>query len=176
MKSIGTLADITTSPQVDPKPDNTQAQIDTLTRRVSTLENLLADVMHHLDQPYRNRNIDGKLKPKPPTKGSERSSDKDNSAPFRKVQKKAPPQPIEPKEVSNRKADMEAATAFLKKYPNKLWHGKTLRQELKNACEGLSNARLKTVINTLRKDDRLNIVKNVEVDGEILKGAYQYTP
>lgn len=52
MRSIGRLADVAGSRHTDPDPQPTEAErITALERRVSTLELLLNDVMHQLDQP-----------------------------------------------------------------------------------------------------------------------------
>ena len=168
MRSIGTLADVAGNRKTQPETDP-YLEIESLKRRVSTLENLLADVMMQLDKPYQNRNQPGtrasvethphpsEIKQKPKPKG------------------KAQPPSQTPKVTSNHKADIEAAITFLEKHPDRLWHGRKLRQAIKDTCE-ISNARLKIVIDELRKNGKLTIVNNVEVDGEMLKGAYQYTP
>ena len=76
---------------------------------------------------------------------------------------------------SHRKADIQAVTAFLQQHPDRLWHGNKLRTAIKENCEGISNNRIRSVWDTLRKAGNLAIVRG-EVDGEMLNAAYQFTP
>ena len=90
-------------------------------------------------------------------------------------QAKQKPPTVQPT-PSHSKADIQAVTEFLKQHGDRLWHGNKLRKAIKERCEGISNKRLKSVLETLRKDGKITIVANVEVDGVLLKGAYQFTP
>ena len=157
MRSIGTLADIAASPQV-PEPDSTQAQIDALTQRVATLEKLLADVMMQLDKPYQNRHAKQKPKPKP------------------KAQPK--PKPKGPAETPSpfREADIQAIINFLEQQdPDRLWHVTKLAKAIRDTC-GISRKRIQKAFSELKTNGTIKIIENVEVDGEVLKNAYQFTP
>ena len=166
-KSLGSLTDFQTAPQ--PAPETTDERIDRLERRVLQVESLLNDVMQQLDRPFRDLH------------------NKQNGKPSQAKQKTKPVKPSSPKQAkqkpptvqptpSHTKADIQAVTEFLKQHGDRLWHGNKLRKAIKESCEGISNKRLKSVLETLRKDGKITIVANVEVDGVLLKGAYQFTP
>ena len=151
-KSLGGLADIQASPP--PIPETTDERIDNLEHRLIQVETLLNDVMQQLDRPFRDLHS------------------KQNGKPSQAKQKPPTAQPT----PSHSKADIQAVTEFLKQHGDRVWHGNKLRKAIKESCEGISNKRLKSVIETLRKDGKITIVANVEVDGVLLKGAYQFTP
>ena len=166
-KSLGSLTDFQTAPQ--PIPETTDERIDRLERRLIQVETLLNDVMQQLDRPFRDLHS------------------KQNGKPSQAKQKPKPVKPSSPKQAkqkpptvqptsSHSKADIQAVTEFLKQHGDRLWHGNKLREAIKERCEGISNKRLKSVLETLRKDGKITIVANVEVDGVLLKGAYQFTP
>ena len=50
-KSLGTVQDFTSTPEPDPETDKLEA----LEKRITTLEVLLNDIMHQLDQPKQHR-------------------------------------------------------------------------------------------------------------------------
>lgn len=174
--SLGQLKNYTTPPETPPEPLDTQAQIDALTHRVATLEGLLADVMLQLDKPYQNRHA------KPHTETPKTAKPKQKPNPANRKEKPKPKPKPKPKQTQPAKdktpseADITAVTAYLQQHPGRCYHGKTLRTEIKENCEGLSNSRMNRVLKTLSKAGKLTIVENVEVDGEMLTGAYQYTP
>ena len=163
-KSLGSLTDFQTTPHT---PEPTDERLDRLERRVSQVEQLLNDVMQQLDRPFRDLHSkqNGKpsqAKPKPVKPSSPKPA----------KQKSPTVQPT----PSHSKADIQAVTEFLEQHGDRLWQGNKLRKAIKENCEGISNKRLKSVLETLRKDGKITIVANVEVDGVLLKGAYQFTP
>ena len=164
-KSLGTLTDFQSDIPHTPEP--TDERIDRLERRLIQVETLLNDVMQQLDRPFRDLHSkqNGKpsqAKPKPVKPSSPK-------------QAKQKPPTVQPT-PSHSKADIQAVTEFLQQHGDRLWHGNQLRKAIKERCEGISNKRLKSVLETLRKDGKITIVANVEVDGVLLKGAYQFTP
>ena len=226
MKSIGTLADIAASPQ-EPEPDSTQAQIDALTKRVATLESLLADVMMQLDNVYQE-NPEKKTpeqQKQRPVKDSpspadrilmqmasgpqlrleiiekcglseeagkkawhylfatgqvEKTGEKKDGASLWQICEN--PIPISEKPPAKTKntnpvleADIEAIIEFAQQHPDRLWHGSTLAKTIRDTC-GISRKRIDKAFASLRESGTLKIVENVEVDGEMLKGAYQFAP
>ena len=166
-KALGTLIDFQTTPHIE--PETTDERIDRLERRLIQVETLLNDVMQQLDRPFRDLH------------------NKKNGKPSQAKQKTKPVKPSSPKQAkqktptvqptpSHSKADIQAVTEFLKQHGDRLWHGNKLQKAIKESCESISNKRLKSVLKTLRKDGKITIVANVEVDGVLLKGAYQFTP
>ena len=99
-KSLGSLSNFTSTPQLDPDPD----RITALEKRVATLELLLNDVMHQLDQP--ETQLKSKLNGKP----------KGNGKP--KAQKSKPPTPEPKKEKPKKTPPSEILTALLKQKPH----------------------------------------------------------
>lgn len=155
MRSIGTLADIAASPQ-GPEPDSTQAQIDALTKRVETLENLLADVMMQLDKPYQDEHAEQTPKPKPkaPSKAKKKGTAETDLF---------------------LEADLQAITDFGQQHGDRLWHMTTLAKAIRDTC-GISRKRVQKALVALRENGTIKVIENVEVDGEMLKGAYQFPP
>ena len=166
-RSLGNLADVagsrTPEPTEHPDPD----RITELERRVATVEGLLADVMQQLDRPYR----DGHSK--------QNGHSQQNGTPKQAKPKRTPPKPAaspgdQPPPISaeQKQADKEAVHKFLKQHGDRKWQGKELRVAVKTHCN-LSNKRTQLAIDALKKDGTLTVVNNVEVDGEMLTGAYQ---
>ena len=108
MRSIGTLADVAGNRSTDPDAPQTERQrIAALEKRVSTLELLLNDVMHHLDNPKKTETKtsastpERKTKPKP----------KQPSKPQPKPKPKSPnpkQKPKQPWDDPQRKNDISA--------------------------------------------------------------------
>ena len=169
-KTIGTLTDFQTAPQ--PAPKTTDARIDRLERRLLQVETLLNDVMQVLDKPFQN---------KPASNGKPQATQKRNrkppvpSNPKAKETQKAPTPPTPAPTEEQKRADIEAVMPFLHQHPDHFWKTTQLQKAIKEHCD-LSNKRASSAIKRLRKTGHLVIVKNVEVDGEILVGAYQFTP
>ena len=169
-KSLGSLTDFQSA--IPHTPETTDERIDRLERRLIQVETLLNDVMQQLDRPFRD--LHNKQNGKP-------SQAKQKTKPVKPVKPSSPKQ-AKPKQPtaqptpSHSKADIQAVTEFLKQHGDRVWHGNKLRKAIKESCEGISNKRLKSVIETLRKDGKITIVANVEVDGVLLKCAYQFTP
>ena len=162
-KSLGSLTDFQTAPQ--PAPETTDERIDRLERRVLQVESLLNDVMQQLDRPFRD--LHNKQNGKPSQAKQKTKPVKPSS--LKQAKQKTPTVQPTP---SHSKADIQAVTEFLKQHGDRLWHGNKLRKAIKERCEGISNKRLKSVLETLRKDGKITIVAN----GVLLKGAYQFTP
>ena len=161
-KSLGSLTDLQSAPQ--PIPETTDERIDRLERRVLQVETLLNDVTQQLDKPYRNQQH-GNGKPK-------QAKPKQAKPNPKKVKKAHTPRtPALTKEETQ--VNDVAIIAFLSQDPDKLWHGAKLRIAIQELCD-LSNQQVVSSIKRLRKIGHLVIVKDVEVDGNILKGAYQF--
>ena len=79
-----------------------------------------------------------------------------------------------PATEEQRQADTEAAIAFLHQHLDRFWKGTHLQKAIKEYCN-LSNRRASLAVKRLRKNGHLVIIKDVEVDGEKLSGAYQFT-
>ena len=161
-KSLGGLADIQASPP--PTPETTDERIDRLERRVLQVETLLNDVTQQLDKPYRNQQH-GNGKPK--------QAKPKQAKPNPKKVKKAPTPPTPALTEEETQVNDVAIIAFLSQDPDKLWHGAKLRIAIQELCD-LSNQQVVSSIKRLRSIGHLVIVKDVEVDGNILKGAYQF--
>ena len=173
-KSLGGLADIQASPP--PTPETTEERIDRLERRILQVESLLNDVMQQLDKPYK--------KDQPHSNGKTHSNGKPRQAnpvkpkqakPQQTKPKRVNPPPLPPATEEQTQAHAEAAITFLSQYPEKLWHGGQLRKAIQKHC-ATSSQRATLAIKLLRQTGHLLIVKDVEVDGNILKGAYQFIP
>ena len=168
--TLGSLTDFQSAPQ--PTPETTDDRIDRLERRILQVESLLNDVMQVLDKPFQN---------KPASNGKPQATQKRNgkppvpSKPKAKEKQKAPTPPTPPPTEEQKRADIESIIAFLHQHPDKFWKTTQLQKVFKQHCN-LSNRRASLAIKRLRKTGHLVIVKNVEVDGEILGGAYQFTP
>ena len=160
-KSIGTMSDV--AAPAPPVPDS-DTRIEALEHRVATLENLINDVMQQLDRPFRDQHSkqDGTPKQAKP----KRTPPKSAASPADQ------PPPIS---AEQKQADKEAAHKFLKQHGDRKWQGKELRVAVKTHCN-LSNKRTQFAIEALKKDGTLTVANNVEVDGKMLKGAYQYMP
>ena len=168
--TLGTLVDFQSAPQ--PLPETTDERIDRLERRLLQVETLLNDVMQVLDKPFQN---------KPASNGKPQATQKRNgkppvpSKPKAKNTQKAPTPPTPAPTEEQKRADIEAVIAFLHQHPDRLWKGTHLQKAIKEHCN-LSNKRAASAIKRLRKTGHLVIVQNVEVDGEILVGAFQFVP
>ena len=161
-KAIGTLADFQSA--IPHTPETTDERIDRLERRVLQVETLLNDVTQQLDKPYRNQQH-GNGKPK--------QAKPKQAKPNPKKVKKAPTPPTPALTKEETQVNDVAIIAFLSQDPDKLWHGAKLRIAIQELCD-LSNQQVVSSIKRLRKIGHLVIVKDVEVDGNILKGAYQF--
>ena len=158
--TLGSLTDFQSAPQ--PTSETTDERIDRLERRILQVETLLNDVMQVLDKPFQN---------KPTSNGKPQTKAK----PKAKETQKAPTPPTPAPTEEQKQADIEAVIAFLHQHPDRFWKTTQLQKAIKEHCN-LSNKRAASAIKRLRKTGHLVIVKNVEVDGEILVGAYQFTP
>ena len=158
--TLGSLTDFQSAPQ--PTSETTDERIDRLERRILQVETLLNDVMQVLDKPFQN---------KPTSNGKPQTKAK----PKAKETQKAPTPPTPAPTEEQKQADIEAVIAFLHQHPDSFWKTTQLQKAIKEHCN-LSNKRAASAIKRLRKTGHLVIVKNVEVDGEILVGAYQFTP
>ena len=182
-KSLGGLADLQASPT--PTPETTEERIDRLERRLLQVETLLNDVMQQLDRPYRDQPLfDGKphgngkpnpVKPKQANPVKPKQAKPKQAKPKAEKAKKAPTPPVPPATEEETQAYAEATITFLLQDPEKLWHGAKLRKSIQKHC-ATSSQRATLAIKLLRRTGHLLIVKDVEVDGSILKGAYQFVP
>ena len=173
-KAIGTLADLQST---QPVPETTDTRVDNLEKRVAQLETLLNDVMQQLDQPYRDqKNFDGKPhgngKPNP---AKPKQAKPKQAKPKQAKPKKVNPPSLPPATEAQTQAHAEAAITFLSQDPEKLWHGGQLRKAIQKHC-ATSNQRATLAIKLLRRTGYLVVLSNVEVDGSILKGAFQFVP
>ena len=176
-KTLGPLTDFQTAPQ--PVPETADARIDRLERRLLQVETLLNDVMQALDKPYRDQpRFNGKPhsngRPKQARPHSNRKPPVPSN-PKAKETQKAPTPPTPAATDEQKQADIEAVMPFLHQHPDRFWKTTQLQKAIKEHCN-LSNKRASFAIKRLRKTGHLVIIKNVEVDGEILGGAYQFTP
>ena len=181
-KSLGPLTNFQSAPE--PTPETTDERIHRLERRILQVETLLNDVMQQLDKPYRDQSLfDGKphgngkpnpVKPKPNPVNPKQAKPK-QAKPKAEKAKKAQTPPVPPATEEQTQAHAEAIIAFLSPYPEKLWHGTKLRKSIQKHC-ATSSQRATLAIKLLRRTGHLLIVKDVEVDGSILKGAYQFVP
>ena len=177
-KSLGGLADI----QASPPPETTEERIDRLERRLTQAEVLLNDVMQQLDKPYRDQHVNGKPhrseKPQQanPVKPQQANPAKPQQAkPQQTKPKRVNPPPLPPATEAQTQAHAEAAITFLSQDPEKLWHGAKLRTAVKDHC-ATSNQKAILAMKLLRRTGYLVIVKDVEVCGETLDGAYKFIP
>ena len=172
-KSLGGLADIQASPP--PTPETTDQRVDQLERRLLQVETLLNDVMQQLDRPYRNQQL-GNGEPHRSEKPKQVKQVKPKQAkPQQAKPKRVNPPPLPPATEAQTQAHAEAAIAFLSQYPDKLWHGAKLRTAVKDHC-ATSNQKAILAMKLLRRTGHLVIVKDVEVCGETLDGAYKFIP
>ena len=166
-KTIGTLTDFQTAPP--PAPETADERFVRLEHRLLQVETLLNDVMQQLDKPYRDQpHSNGKPQQAKPKQAKP-------STPKAKETQKAPTPPTPAATEEQKQADIESVIAFLPQHPDRLWKTTHLQKAIKEHCN-LSNRRASLAVKRLRKDGHLVIVKDVEVDGEILGGAYQFTP
>ena len=171
-KTLGTLADFQSAPQ--PTPETTDERFDRLERRLSQVETLLNDIMQQLDKPYRDQpHSNGKTKQAKPKQAKPKQAKP--STPKAKTTQKAPTPPTPAPTEEQKQADIEALIAFLHQHPDRLWKTTHLHKAIKEHSN-LSNKRAASAIKRLRKTAHLVIVKDVEVDGEILVGAYKFIP
>ena len=89
--------------------------------------------------------------------------------------KRVNPPPLPPATEAQTQAHAEAAITFLSQDPEKLWHGAKLRTAVKDHC-ATSNQKAILAMKLLRRTGYLVIVKDVEVCGETLDGAYKFIP
>ena len=168
--TLGSLTDFQSAPQ--PTPETTDDRIDRLERRILQVESLLNDVMQVLDKPFQN---------KPASNGKPQATQKRNgkppvpSKPKAKEKQKAPATTTPATTEEEKRADNESIIAFLHQHPDRLWKTTHLQKAIKANCN-LSNKRASSAIKRLRKTGHFVIVQNVEVDDEILAGAYQFVP
>ena len=176
-KTIGNITDLQTAPH--PIPETTDERIDRLEHRILQVETLLNDVMQQLDKPYRDQpHSNGKpkqAKPKQAKPKQAKPKQAKPSTPKAKETQKAPTPPTPAATDAQKQADIEAVIPFLHQHPDRFWKTTQLQKSIKEHCN-LSNKRASFAIKRLRKTGHLVIIKNVEVDGEILGGAYQFTP
>ena len=175
-KAIGTLADLQSA---QPVPETTDERVDNLEKRVAQLESILNDVMQQLDQPYKNQQT-GNEKPHSNGKPKQMKQTKPKQAkpklakPNPKKAKKAPTPPTPATEVQTQ-ADNIAITTFLSHDPDRLYHGTKLRAAIQELCS-LSNQQVASAIMYFRQTGHLVVVKDVQVDGKQLNGAYKFIP
>ena len=180
-KSLGGLADLQASPP--PKPETTEERIDRLERRLLQAETLLNDVMQQLDRPYRDQSLfDGKTHSNGKPKQTKQANPvKPKQAKPKQVKpqlakpKRVNPPPLPPATEAQTQAHAEAAITFLSQDPEKLWHGAKLRTAVKDHC-ATSNQKAILAMKLLRRAGHLVIVKDVEVEGKQLDGAYKFVP
>ena len=183
-KSLGGLADIQASPP--PTPETTEERIDRLERRLLQVETLLNDVMQQLDRPYKDQqDFNGKphsnekqkqMKQANPVKPKQANPAKPKQVkPKQTKPKKVNPPSLPPATEAQTQAHAEAVITFLNQEPDRLWHGSTLRTAVKDHC-ATSNQKATLAMKLLRRTGHLVIVNDVEVDGNLLKGAYQFIP
>ena len=100
----------------------------------------------------------------------------ENPVPQKQKPKGPAPKPKKPAETSPfLEADIEAITDFGQQHGDRLWHMTTLAKTIRDTC-GISRKRIEKAFAALKESGTLKIVENVEVDGEMLKGAYQFAP
>ena len=170
-KAIGTLADLQTSPP--PAPETTDERLDRLERRLLQVETLLNDVMQALDKPYRDQHVNGKPKQAKPQQA--KPVKPKQVKPQQTKPKKVNPPPLPPATEEETQAYAEATITFLSQEPDRLWHGSTLRTAVKDHC-ATSNQKAILAMKLLRRAGHLVIVKDVEVEGKQLDGAYKFVP
>ena len=177
-KSLGTLADFQSAPE--PTPETTDPRVDQLERRLLQAETLLNDVMQQLDRPYRNQQLGNgephrNEKPKQVKQVKPKQVNPQLAKPKAKKAKKAQTPPVPPATEAQTQAHAEAAITFLNQEPDRLWHGAKLRTAVKDHC-ATSNQKAILAMKLLRRTGYLVIVKDVEVCGETLDGAYKFIP
>ena len=154
-RSLGSITDFQTTPDIQPDPAD--MRINQLERRIIQVESLLNNVMQQLDKPYRDQAL---------TNGT--------AAP-KKKKAKTDSKPVQQRKYKKQKqVEIQSAITFLEQTPEKLWKGDILRQAISENCN-LSRNRATTIFKALRKKGHLEILTNVEVDGELLKGAFKIT-
>ena len=171
--TLGPLTNFQSAPE--PTPETTDERIGRLERRILQVETLLNDVMQQLDKPYRET-PQNNGKPKQAKQAKTQQTQSKQAKPSKPKTKKKAPTPAAPATTEEQKqADTAAVIAFLHQHPDSLWHGRKLRITAKEHC-GISNRRIALATKHLRKTGHLVIVKDVEVDGEKLDGAFQFVP
>ena len=175
-KSLGSLTDFQTAQP--PTPETTDERFDRLERRLLQVETLLNDVTQQLDKPYRDQQ-DFNEKPRSngkPKQAKPKQANPKQAKPSKpKAKKKAPATTTPATTEEEKRADNESIIAFLHQHPDRLWKTAQLQKAIKTNCD-LSNKRASSAIKRLRKTGHFVIVKDVEVDGEMLSGAYQFVP
>ena len=174
-KSLGPLTNFQSAPE--PTPETTDERIHRLERRILQVETLLNDVMQQLDKPYRDQSLfDGKPhgngKPNPV---NPKQAKPQQAKPKAEQAKKAQTPPVPPATEEQTQAHAEAIIAFLSPYPEKLWHGAKLRKAIQELCD-INKQQVDGTLRHFRKTGHLVIINDVEVDGDILKGAYKFIP
>ena len=159
-------------------------RLERLERRLTQIEVLLSDIMQQLDRPYRDQNFDGKTpKPRPHVNGkppqakpvfhSKPQPPKSKAKPKPKKAKKGPTPPTQALIQEKTQADNVAIIAFLSQEPDKLWSDENLRIAIEELCS-LNKKKVESAIRRLSKTGHLSLQKDVEVDGSILKGSFQF--
>ena len=174
-KSLGGLADLQASPP--PTPETTEERIDRLERQLLQVQTILNDVIQQLDAPYREKpRSNGKPKQAKHQQAKPKQVKPKQAKPsLPKAKKKAPATTTPATTEEEKRADNESIIAFLHQHPDRLWKTTHLQKAIKANCN-LSNKRASSAIKRLRKTGHFVIVQNVEVDDEILAGAYQFVP
>lgn len=133
-RTLGNLNDFATTPQLDPDTD----RITALEKRVATLEMLLNDVMHQLDQPdpHPKSKLNGNGKPK--------------------VQKSKSPTPKPKKAKTKKTPPSEIITALLKKKPHS-------RAEIESET-GMDTEAVTKGVTWMKKQDLIE--KTTDKDGD----------
>ena len=104
MRSIGTLSDVAGNRATDPDAPQTERQrIEALEKRVTTLELLLNDVMHHLDTPKKTETKTSASTPQRKTKTTPKQNSKPKSNPKQKTTPKQKTKPKSPKQKQKTK-------------------------------------------------------------------------
>lgn len=180
-KSLGGLADI----QASPPPETTEERIDRLERQLLQVQSLLNDVMLQIDKPFRDKpRSNGKPKPSKPQQANPvkpkqvkqvKPKQVNPAKPQQTKPKRVNPPPLPPATEEETQAYAEATITFLNQEPDRLWHGSTLRTAVKDHC-ATSNQKAILAMKLLRRTGHLVIVKDVEVCGETLDGAYKFIP
>ena len=137
-RSLGSLQNFATTPQFESDTE----RITALEQRVATLEGLLNDVMHQLDEP--DTQPKSKLNGKP----------KGNGNP--KVQKSKPPTPEPKKEKPKKTPPSEILTSLLKQKPHS-------RSEIE-AATGIDTEAVRKCVRWMTNQDLIE--KTVEKDDD----------
>jgi hypothetical protein len=136
--TLGSVNDFTSTP-----PMTDTERITALEKRVATLEDLLNDVMHQLDQP----NTQPKSKQNGKPKGNEKP----------KVQKSKPPTPEPKKEKPKKTPPSQILAALLKQKPHS-------RAEME-ASTGMDTEAIRKCVTWMTKQDLIEKTTEKDDDG-----------